>query len=78
MIRYSDAAIRHDLCGRYQVNVVYAVASHAFTPNSAFAASDNTGVLAQVDLTTGNLSSIVTGMKSPHGAVFVPSLPLGF
>jgi hypothetical protein len=59
-------------------NVVYAVASHAFTPNSAFAASDNTGVLAQVDLTTGNLSSIVTGMKSPHGALFVPSLPLGF
>ncbi|MBV8812860.1 MAG: hypothetical protein JO271_00090 [Verrucomicrobia bacterium] len=58
-------------------NVVYAVSSHAFPPNSAFSASDNTGVLAQVDLTTGQLTSIVSGMKSPHGALFVPSLPLG-
>jgi hypothetical protein len=56
-------------------DVVYAVASHAFTPNSAFAASDSAGVLAQVDLTSGNLTSIVTGMKSPHGALFVPSSP---
>jgi hypothetical protein len=54
-------------------DVVYAVKSNLFPPNSAFSASDNTGVLAQVDLTTGQLTSIVTGMQSPHGALFVPA-----
>ena len=56
-------------------NVVYAVTSSVFPPNSAFSASDTTGVLARVDLQTGNLTSIVTGMKSPHGALFVSALP---
>jgi hypothetical protein len=56
-------------------DVVYAVTSNAFPPNSAFSASDTTGVLAQVNLQTGQLTSIVTGMKSPHGALFVPPSP---
>jgi hypothetical protein len=56
-------------------DVVYAVKSIAFPPSSAFAASDNTGVLAQVDLNSGQLTSIVVGMQSPHGALFVPSSP---
>ena len=56
-------------------DVVYAVKSNAFPPNSLFAASDNTGVLAQVDPASGQLTSIVVGMKSPHGALFVPSSP---
>lgn len=56
-------------------DVVYAVTSSVFPPNSAFSASDTTGVLARVDLQTGQLTSIVTGMKSPHGALFVSALP---
>jgi hypothetical protein len=58
-----------------KANVVYAVTSSVFPPNSAFSNSDTTGVLARVDLQTGQLTSIVTGMQSPHGALFVPSLP---
>jgi hypothetical protein len=56
-------------------NIVYAVTSNVFPPNSAFSASDTTGVLARVDLETGKLTSIVTGMASPHGALFVAALP---
>jgi len=56
-------------------NVVYAVTSTVFPPNSAFSASDTTGVLGRVDLTTGQLIPVITGMQSPHGALFVPSLP---
>jgi hypothetical protein len=58
-----------------KANIVYAVTSNVFPPNSAFSASDTTGVLARVDLETGKLTSIVTGMASPHGALFVPALP---
>jgi hypothetical protein len=58
-----------------KADVVYAVTSSAFPPNSAFSASDTTGVLAQVNLQTGQLTSIVTGMQSPHGALFVPTSP---
>lgn len=54
-------------------DVVYAVKSNAFLPNSAFSAN-GTG-LAQVDLTTGQLTSIVSGMQSTHGALFVPASP---
>jgi hypothetical protein len=55
-----------------KADVVYAVTSSVFPSNSAFSASDTTGVLAQVNLQTGVLTSIVTGMQSPHGALFVP------
>jgi hypothetical protein len=58
-----------------KANVVYAVASSVFPPNSAFSASDTTGVLGRVDLQTGKLTPIVTGMQSPHGALFVSTLP---
>jgi hypothetical protein len=58
-----------------KANIVYAVTSSVFPPNSAFSASDTTGVLARVDLQTGKLTSIVTGMQSPHGALFVSTLP---
>ena len=56
-------------------DIVYAVTSTVFPPNSAFSTSDTTGVLARADLQTGKLTSIITGMMSPHGALFVPNLP---
>jgi hypothetical protein len=56
-------------------NIIYAVTSSVFPPNSAFCASDTTGVLGRLDLQTGMLTPIVTGMVSPHGALFESSLP---
>src|SRR5258708_37969096 len=56
-------------------NIIYAVTSKVFPPNSAFSSSDTTGVLGRVDLQTGKLTPIVTGMQSPHGALFLGSLP---
>jgi hypothetical protein len=53
---------------------VYAVKSDAFQPGGAYSASDSDGILGKVDLSTGLVSPIVTGMKSPHGALFVSAL----
>src|SRR6202011_2802043 len=52
-------------------DTVYAVKSDAFQPGGAYSASDSDGILGKVDLSTGLVSPIVTGMKSPHGALFV-------
>ena len=55
-------------------NTVYAVKSQAFQPGGAYSASDSDGILGKVDLSTGFVTPIVTGMKSPHGALFVSAL----
>jgi hypothetical protein len=55
-------------------DAVYAVKSDAFQPGGAYSASDSDGILGKVDLSTGLVSPIVTGMKSPHGALFVSAL----
>jgi hypothetical protein len=55
-------------------NTVYAVRSDAFQPGGAYSASDSDGILGKVDLSTGFVSPIVTGMMSPHGALFVSDL----
>ena len=57
-------------------NTVYAVRSDAFQPGGAYSASDSDGILGKVDLSTGFVSPIVTGMgmMSPHGALFVSAL----
>jgi hypothetical protein len=56
-------------------NTVYAVTSKAFQPGGAYSASDSDGALGKVDLSTGFFTPIVTGLKTPHGAVFIPALP---
>jgi hypothetical protein len=56
-------------------NVVYAVSSNAIPPNSAFSASPSNGTLLRTDLITGQVTPIVTGFQSPHGALFVSALP---
>jgi hypothetical protein len=53
-------------------DTVYAVKSEAFQPGGAYSASDSDGILGKVDLSTGLVTLIVTGMKTPHGALFVP------
>jgi hypothetical protein len=55
-------------------NTVYAVRSDAFQPGGAYSASDSDGILGKVDLSTGLVSPIVTGMKTPHGALFASAL----
>ncbi len=57
-----------------KADTVYAVKSDAFQPGGAYSASDSDGILGKVDLSTGLVSPIVTGMKSPHGALFVSAL----
>ncbi len=52
-------------------DTVYAVKSDAFQPGGAYSASDSDGILGKVDLSTGLVTSIVTGMQTPHGALFV-------
>jgi hypothetical protein len=59
-------------------NIVYAITSKVFPPNSAFTAAATTataGVLGRIDLSTGKITPAVSGFQAPHGALFVPSLP---
>ena len=57
-------------------NSVYAVTSKVFPPNSAFtSASDTNNYVGRIDLQTGKISPIITGLQAPHGALFVSSLP---
>jgi len=58
-------------------NKVYAVRSDAFQPGGAYSASDSDGILGKVDLSTGLVTPIVTGMMTPHGALFVSAVSEG-
>jgi hypothetical protein len=58
-------------------DTVYAVKSDAFQPGGAYSASDSDGILGKVDLSTGLVTPVVTGMQTPHGALFVPANPEG-
>ncbi|HEY0789864.1 MAG TPA: hypothetical protein VGD78_02260 [Chthoniobacterales bacterium] len=58
-----------------KADTVYAVHSNAFQPGGAYSASDSDGILGKVDLSTGFVNPIVTGMRSPHGALFIPDYP---
>jgi hypothetical protein len=55
-------------------DTVYAVTSDAFQPGGAYSASDSDGILGKVDLSTGLVTPVVTGMQSPHGALFVSAV----
>ena len=57
-----------------QGDIVYAVKSDAFQPGSAYSASDSDGILGKVDLSTGLVTPIVSGMQSPHGALFISAV----
>ncbi|MBV8276068.1 MAG: hypothetical protein JO170_12535 [Verrucomicrobia bacterium] len=54
-----------------KADTVYAVTSNAFQPGGAYSASDSDGILGKVDLSTGLVTPIVTGLLSPHGALFI-------
>jgi hypothetical protein len=56
-------------------DTVYVIKSDAYQPGGAYSASDSDGILGKVDLSTGLVTPIVTGMQSPHGALFIPAIP---
>jgi sugar lactone lactonase YvrE len=57
-------------------NIVYAVTSNVFPPNSAFtSATDSASYVGRIDLQTGAITAIITGLQGPHGALFLSSLP---
>jgi hypothetical protein len=57
-------------------NIVYAIASSVFPPNSAFtSATDSNNYEGRIDLQTGKITPIITGLQGPHGALFVSAFP---
>ena len=58
-------------------DTVYAVKSDGFQPGGAYSASDSDGILGKVDLSTGLVTPVVTGMQTPHGALFVSAVSEG-
>jgi hypothetical protein len=57
-------------------NTIYAVHSSSFVDGTAYAASPSgspvSGMVSNVDQSTGILTPVVIGLTSPHGMTFVP------
>jgi hypothetical protein len=54
------------------LNTVYMLKKKAFSPGTAYTAADGAHMVGTVDLTTGVITPIVTGLNSPGGLIFVP------
>jgi hypothetical protein len=50
--------------------VIYAISKNVFAPGDAYSATPAT--VGNVDLNTGVVTNVVTGMVSPHGMAFIP------
>jgi hypothetical protein len=55
------------------LNKVFALKKKAFAPGAAYTAADGGPFVGTIDLTTGVITPIVTGLGSPGGLVFVDS-----
>jgi hypothetical protein len=53
------------------LNTVYVIKRHAFSPGTAFTAADGGPFVGALDMTTGVITPIVTGLSNPGGMVFV-------
>lgn len=53
-------------------NTVYAIQSDSFIPGGAYSASDSSNFVGMLDVNTGILTPIVSGLDSPHGEGFIP------
>lgn len=53
------------------LNTVYKLSKNAFVPGTAFTAADGGPFVGTLDLTTGVVTPIVTGLKGPGGMMFV-------
>src|SRR5579864_5625849 len=50
--------------------IVYAISKNIFSPNAAYSATPN--AVGALDLDTGVITPVVSGMTSPHGMAFIP------
>jgi hypothetical protein len=53
------------------LNTVYKISKNAFVPGTAYTAADGGPFVGTVDMTTGVVTPIVTGVKNPGGMMFV-------
>lgn len=53
------------------LNTVYILEKNAFSPGSAYTAADGGPFVGTLDLTTGVITPIVTGLSNPGGMMFV-------
>src|SRR5450631_2687507 len=53
------------------LNKVFLLKKKAFAPGAAYTAADGGGFVGTIDLTSGVIAPIVTGLKGPGGLVFV-------
>jgi len=53
------------------LNTVFTLGKKAFSPGTAYTAADGGPFVATLDLTTGVITPIVTGLSNPGGMVFV-------
>ncbi|MDR3722570.1 MAG: hypothetical protein P4L00_13300 [Candidatus Acidoferrales bacterium] len=53
------------------LNTVYILQKNAFSPGSAYTAADGGPFVGTLDLTTGVITPIVTGLSNPGGMMFV-------
>lgn len=54
-----------------KLNTVYKLAANAFAPGTAYTAADGGPFVGTLDLSTGLITPIVTGLGNPGGLVFV-------
>lgn len=53
------------------LNAIYKLSKNAFVPGTAYTAADGGPFVGTVDMTTGVVTPIVTGVKNPGGMMFV-------
>jgi hypothetical protein len=53
------------------LNTVYEISKNAFVPGTAYTAADGGPFVGALDMTTGIVTPIVTGVKNPGGMMFV-------
>jgi hypothetical protein len=53
------------------LNKVFALKKKAFAPGTAYTAADGASFVGTIDMTTGIISQIVTGLQAPGGVAFV-------
>jgi hypothetical protein len=51
--------------------IIYKIQRHHFTPGAAYSAADIPGFVGRLDLETGVVTPIVSGLKNPRGMAFV-------
>ena len=54
-----------------KLNTVFSLNANAFAPGAAYTAADAASLVGTIDMTTGVVTPIVTGLSNPGGLAFV-------